>query len=131
MTMTVRSQGATPARKPRSRPNLSPDQARELVAEWVRSGESLRAFARRKGVSANGLAYWRTQFAPPPAPAAPPAVPPFLPVTRASPPTPPAAAPRAVFEVTLGAGHALRIPADFDAAALARLVATLREVDAW
>jgi len=41
------------------RGGLDAEQWRRLVAEQARSGLSLKAFAARKGVSANSLAYWK------------------------------------------------------------------------
>ena len=77
-----------------------------------------------------------------PAPAAPPAPrrptsgPTFVPV-RVQPTAPVARSPEAgtrvgaTFALTLRDGGRLDVPADFEGAALQRLLATLREVGAW
>jgi transposase-like protein len=142
MSMTARAPGTPLAPKVRARPHLSPAEARTLLAELARSGESIRGFARRKGLSAHCIAYWRKQLAPPPTAVPPPRFVPVVVPPAAVPAPPPAAVPAAVppppagaastgFEIALAAGQALRVPAAFDAGALARLVATLREVGAW
>lgn len=41
------------------RERLDGERWRRLVAEHARSGLSLKAFAARKGVSVNSLAYWK------------------------------------------------------------------------
>lgn len=40
----------------------TPDEARAIFDEWHRSGESVAAFARRHGVSATRLYWWRRRL---------------------------------------------------------------------
>lgn len=40
----------------------TPDEARAIFDEWHRSGESIAAFARRHGVSATRLYWWRRRL---------------------------------------------------------------------
>ena len=40
----------------------TPDEARAIFDEWHRSGESIAAFARRYGVSASRLYWWRRRL---------------------------------------------------------------------
>ena len=109
----------------------SPAQWRQLLQQWQRSGLTLAAFARNAGVTPGALSYWRRRFAdePTPPPRDEPALS-FVPVTLtdaaalATPPGAPATA--ASFEIALPDGIALRVPSDFDADALRRLIATLR-----
>lgn len=115
---------------------------RRLLAEQVRSGLSVRAFAKMRGVPAGTLSSWKHQLKKrdaeskarrTPAPRATPPRPTFVPVSVV-----PAAAgageerPRRLptsdgYELLLGPGRVLRVPHDFDeqrVAALVRAVAS-------
>lgn len=103
-------------------------EQRALVAQWQKSGVSQRVFAAKHGISKGSLAYWsaclrREAAARPTAPAAAPPAPAFVPVQMAAPPAP--ASDAHPFEVVLASGHVVRVGADFDAAALRRLVLAL------
>lgn len=97
-----------------------------LVAAWQRSGLSQRAFAERMGVTGAALSYWKRKLDRPAcAPdAVTPAAPTFVPVALAPAPAP--APPTTSFEVLSPTGWRVRVPADFEAHALGRLLATLR-----
>ena len=112
---------------------------RELIAEQKRSGQTIRAFAEARGVSAGTLSSWRhhlkkrdAEKAQAEEKASKPA---FVPVsvTKKAPvaprpqPKPVPTTSRGVYEVVLGPGRVLRLPADFDeqrVAALMRAVAS-------
>ncbi len=83
---------------------------RDLVDEWQTSGLSRRDFARRAGVNANTLAWWRWKLG-----ASTPA---FLEVVVAAPEPPPA------FELFIG-DIVVRVPLGFDGYELRRLVDAL------
>lgn len=93
-----------------------------VLARWEQSGLTLAEFARRAGMSAGTLAWWRHtlrasertvadgRFVEVPMPRA---------LTEAARPVP------APFEVVFGDGTVVRVPGAFDAAALARLFAVI------
>jgi hypothetical protein len=81
-----------------------------------RSGRSLGEFAEREGVSRQRLERWRRQLAG--ADVEQPTT--FVEVT-------PPRRDQGHFEVVVGGGRVIRVPADFDAAALSRLVTVLEE----
>ena len=103
---------------------MKPSSKQEWVA-WVRraeaSGQSLSAFAAQHGLSRSGLYFWRQQVRAQPAPAANAST--ALAFVRleaeATPPT------GASLEVVLQNGRVIRVPAAFDAAALAKLLAVV------
>lgn len=102
---------------------LTEQDARELLNEQARRGIPLPDFARSKGLSPQRLHWWRSKFAR--AETAAPAT--FVPVTL-TPATEAACVPATgAFELALASGRTLRIPADFDATALARLLTVLAE----
>ena len=103
---------------------------RKLVAEQPRSGLSIQAFAEKHGMSAGAFAYWRRKVARdgvvgPRRGRRAPAQPQFVQVSVAGTATAPTAA--VAYEILIGNGRVLRVPADFDedrVAALLRLLAT-------
>ena len=113
-------------------------QMRRVLAQWERSGLTLTEFARRHGMAASTLTWWRRVFRD--AEAQPAAMgdgeqrrgrhggrPPrgregaFREVRLA----PPALLAPAVWEIVLRSGHVLRVPPAIDAAALRAVVAVL------
>jgi hypothetical protein len=88
---------------------------RALLREHSSSGLSLRAFAAQRGVSANTLAYWKYTRAR--------QTPDFEEIRV----VPDAALDRraALLELVLSSGHTVRVPSNFDADALRRLLAAL------
>jgi hypothetical protein len=109
--------------EPRSRVGRAEWQKR--VESWKDSGLSAEQFAAELGINVGTLRYWKYSFdkdsrssvASKTAPA--PAKVSDLVEVR------PAVAPAAVFELELGSERKLRIPAQFEAAALERLLAVL------
>lgn len=99
------------ARRP---PGEAEAEWRTRLEAWDSSGLSLRAFALREGFNAHSLWRWRKRLR-----GLPPAVMSFARVVAADAPH------DAPFELVVGGGMSLRIPANFDEAALARLVAVL------
>lgn len=104
---------------------------RGLLAEQARSGQTVRAFARARGVPAGTLSFWRHQLKKRDAARAEASESQFVPVhvvdagTVADPvPRGPTRATRArtSYEVVLEKGRVLRLPADFDDARVAALV---------
>lgn len=92
---------------------------RQLLARWERSGLTLAEFARRAGMPAGTLGWWRHALR---AGERSTAASRFLelPVRRAlAAARPPAPAP---FEIVCGDGTVVRVPAAFDADALDRLL---------
>ncbi len=95
------------------RTRRSPQQKQATVAAWRASGEPLSRFAARAGIAKSSLAEW-ARCSPPCLPVA------FheVEVVELSPPPP--------LVVTLaGSGHAVAVPAGFDAGELRRLLAAL------
>lgn len=112
----------------------TPVEWRQVITRWEQSGLSIPAFAAQTGMSCSAVSYWRKRFErepslgfamPDKAPSA------FVPVTLITEQEPqsPEIGTRlgTVFEVLLQDGCALRIPSDFDAASLTRLLTVLRE----
>lgn len=91
-------------------------EARGVLAAYRVSGLSLRAFARQTGLSARRVRWWRERMVAPPAAGAA-----FLPVEV----VPAKATAVPALEVVVGGGHVVRVPRDFDAATLTRLLAVL------
>lgn len=89
---------------------------RARLESWDASGVSLRAFALREGLDPHSAWRWKKRLR-----GAAPAATGFAAVVVEH-----AAGTRSVpFELVVGAGMSLRIPADFDEAALMRLIALL------
>jgi|SRR5579862_550986 len=97
----------------------------EQVRQWRRSGLTAREFAQRVGIKAGTLSHWAWRLGRPSGAA-----------TRARPTRDGGRGPRLVelvagaiadhrFELDLGDGRRLRIPAQFDAASLAELLVVL------
>ncbi len=100
---------------------------RQLVDQWRRSGQGVRAFCQARGLSEQSLYWWRRELAArdrrpaTPEAAAPP--PRFVAVrVRAE---PAAGLPAGLVEVVWGNGRRLRAGADVDPRRLAALVAAL------
>jgi hypothetical protein len=98
------------------------------VERWRESGLRASEFAAELGVNAGTLAHWKYRLAAearaerPSAPTTTEAIA-FVEVdTPAEPMVPPQTATRSPFEVVLPSGITVRVPAQFDAAALRRLV---------
>lgn len=112
----------------------TPTEWRQVIAQWEQSGLSIPAFAAQIGMSSSAVSYWRKRFERQPSLGATPlnkTSPAFVPVTvvteqgAQTPEVPPRWS--AGFEVLLQDGCSLRIPPDFDAASLIRLLTVLRE----
>jgi transposase-like protein len=95
--------------------------AEEVMAAWRRSGESVAAFARQQGVSAVRLLRWRARLKA----EAPPTFQPVRVVADRGPNRPGASEP---LMLEVRGGRRIRVPEDFDAQHLERLV---RTVEGW
>lgn len=91
-------------------------EMQRLLGQCERSGLSLAEFARRRGLSAQALRWWRHRLRGLEADSAPE----FVEVDLA------AASSAACFEVVLPTGEVVRVGERFDAGALTRLLAVLR-----
>lgn len=117
--MHTRTSGSTRRR----RRHFTREDRRLLVEAWRRSGMSQGRFAREHGLCASYLSRWKTEF-----PAASESeaseTPAFIEVV-AKPPSIRLAATTSTFEVRLPSGIEVAVPADFDGAALRRLISSL------
>lgn len=111
----------------------SEPQARALLLEQQRSGQTMIDFARTRGLSVKRLYWWKHRLAPPGAAMAASA-PAFLPVRVLPEPRPstrvaplPVAASGASLEVVIGAGRVIRVGSDFDPTLLQRVIQTLEQ----
>lgn len=103
---------------------------RRLVREQERSGLTIRAFARSRGMAAGTLSFWRHELRQRDAAAArdKSAEPQFVPVhvladeAPSGVRSPAASSRRSSYEVLLGRGRVLRLPPDFDDSRVAALV---------
>jgi hypothetical protein len=101
---------------------------RGVLAEHARSGKTVRAFAAGRGIPAGAISFWRHQLKTRDAERARARASEsqFVPVRVveeiAREPVREVRAPRASYEVVLGKGRVLRLPADFDDARVAALV---------
>jgi transposase-like protein len=93
---------------------------RGIVRCWRRSGQTVRAFCDEHGLSEQSFYGWRRTIEEQDQQAQ---TPDFVPIHVAS----AAAIPSAPLEVVAGSGRVIRVPADFDAGALRRLLAVLEE----
>ena len=101
-----------------------------MLAAWDRSGLGLGAFARREGLDPQRLTRWRRQLASSPVATAFEEV---LPVRREAALVlreETAARAEGRFEIVLGSGRVVRVPASFDASALRLLLGVVDEVRA-
>lgn len=102
-------------------PQRDPHRARfwqSLIADWNRSGQSITAFCRQRGICKSGFCRWRRILtdehdAPSPPPPA------FVPVRVVA---------DAMAEVVLPTGLVVRLPLDAEPQAVTRLVAAVRAV---
>ena len=95
-----------------------------LIAAFERSGLSLNAFARKKGVPYSTLALWKNRLAKEAKRELAVSAPKFLPVTVEGAGLPLSSPPESC-EVRLRSGHELRIPPGFDPVTLCALVNAL------
>jgi transposase-like protein len=123
----------------RSRTTARARQMRRVLGQWERSGLTLTEFARRHGLAASTLTWWRRVFRDAEGqPAATSAGQRRWAGRHASSPrrsregafsevrlTPPAPLTPPVWEIGLRSGHVLRVPPASDAAALRAVVAVL------
>ncbi len=97
-----------------------------LIAAFERSGLSLNAFARKKGVPYSTLALWKNRLAKEAKLELAVSTPQFLPVTvEGAGAGLPLSSPPENCEVRLRSGHELRIPPGFDPVTLCALVNAL------
>lgn len=87
------------------------DEAREVLAQWRRSGKSASAFARERGLSAMRLSYWAKQLGNEPVK--------FVPVALGA-----ASSADAVIEIVHG-GVTLRVRESLDTERVGQLCAAL------
>jgi transposase-like protein len=99
--------------------NTSPDveQWRRVIAEFEASGQSARAFAEARGLTASALGYWRRRIARDQQPSAPSSALAVSFVEVRSEPVP-----SARYEVALANGRSVFVGAHFDDVVLARLL---------
>ena len=112
-----------------TRRSWSREQKLAIVAEVEVPGASVSQVARRHGVHASLLFRWRRDLkAKPGAPAsnspAPPPAQCFMPMLL-QPPEAPAPAKPSTIEIVIVGGRTVRVGADFDTAALVRIIAAL------
>lgn len=100
----------------------SEPQARRVLEHWRRSGLNLGAWCRREGVGYERVRRWREHLDPSAVPRK--QRPTVLPVQLVEPTVVREAD---AFEVELGSGRRLRVPSQFDEAALVRLLRLLEE----
>ncbi len=104
------------------RPSKGADFYRALFDEQKRSGLSLKKLAAREGIPYTTLMYWRKRFqTAPKKSAAPPSAPQLLPVKIKA-----AASSSEAFELQTPSGFTLRIPSDFCATTLQRILEALK-----
>ena len=101
---------------------------RERVQQWTASGLSARDYAAREGLKAERLWVWQRRLGAqgmqtPSAQSTSRAKPSFLPVVIAA--TRAGSSSHSPLEVVMRSGHTVRVPADFDDAALVRLLTVL------
>lgn len=93
------------------------EMARDALRALDRSGKPLRVFAAREGVTAQRLERWRRRLRDDD----------LDDVTEFIELRPPASGDGGVLEVVIGGQRVIRVPQDFDAATLRRLVTVLEE----
>ncbi len=108
---------------------------RRLVDEWRESGLTQTAFCRGRGVAVASFRWWKWKLG---LPGRPPAegrvqdrpagaLPAFVPVRIVEPEVRRGGSPGDGFELELPGGRVLRVPVDFEAESLARLLAVIEE----
>ena len=97
-----------------SRKGMTAEQARALLDEQAQSGQTIKEFARLRGLTPSALYAWNKRFA---APAK------LVRVRVKQAPTSSRAT--CTLEVVMRAGHVVRVAHDFDEAVLMRLVRAL------
>ena len=97
----------------------------ERVGQWRRSGLTAKAFARVAGVNAGSLTHWAWRLGRDARRAGAAAQSAGVPSASAFVEIAAVGGADACFELELGSGRRLRIPASFDAAALGRLLTVL------
>lgn len=108
-------------------------EIRRVLGELDRSGLTLAEFARRRGIPAGTLGWWRFELRRRQRPAADgrrqrrrQSAPEFVELVRVQAPPPDDMSERSGgFELVLGRGRTVRVPESFDATALKRLVTAL------
>ena len=105
-----------------TRRSWSREQKLAIVAEAGVPGASVSQVARRHGVHASLLFRWRRDLKA--KPGAPPPAQRFVPVML-PPPEAPAPAKPGTIEIVIVGGRTVRVGADFDTAALVRIIAAL------
>jgi hypothetical protein len=115
----------TTSRSPFDRPRWTPEDGRAAIAALNRSGKSVSAFAAEHGLDPQRVYLWRRRLAAAVAPTTFREV-----VVRPGPARPSVDAQGAPFEVVLTSGPVVRVPASFDAVALARLLDVLAQAGA-
>jgi len=93
----------------------------DRVDRWSASGLTAARFAAVEGLNQHTLAWWKCQLGKRVA-SKPSLAMSFVALQEAAPVAPAASEP---FEVLLASGHRVRVPPEFDAAALARLIEAL------
>jgi hypothetical protein len=97
--------------------------ALEALSAWEQSHLTVREFAEREGISAKRLERWRSRLS-----IEEGGAPAFVELTPRGGATVERDADASVLEVVLTSGRVVRVPSDFDASALRRLVVALEEV---
>jgi transposase len=98
----------------------------ERVRKWERSGLTIEEFARREGIKAKQLGWWRWKLSSTKVAAPPPGLEPrFLPVRVVASAPPPAPSP---IEIALSNGHLVRVLPGFDPAMLEHILSIAAEV---
>jgi transposase-like protein len=122
------SMPTTAVRSPRSpfdRPRWTLEDGREVIAALNRSGKSVSVFSAEHGLDPQRVYLWRRRLVAAVEPAAFREV-----VVQPAARRPSVDVQGAPFEIALTSGQVVRVPASFDAAALARLLDVLAQAGA-
>lgn len=106
--------------KQRSARRRSREEWRSLIAEWSRSGEGIESFCRRRGVRAGTFNWWRWRLGRESQDESG-----WVELKGLGPGSEPEQSAGESFELRWSDGLTLRVPRDFDAAALERLLSVL------